>query len=96
MMAVYYIGAFDSWDTIQYIKIGYSENPEARLDQLNTASPLQLYLLTVEPGDRSVERARQDQFVEWSLHGEWFGVTDEVRDHCIALGADPEWFSGMA
>ncbi len=60
------------------IKIGYSVNPWARLEELRTANP-KLELLALERGSKELERQRHLQFDEIRQAREWFQVTDELN-----------------
>lgn len=77
---VYYIRCGD------LVKIGYSNDPAARLRSLQTGSPSRLELMVTEPGGRAVESARHEQFSDWRTEGEWFMLVPEVLEHLRALG----------
>jgi hypothetical protein len=74
---VYYIRFDDR------IKIGTTANPRQRLARLWHQE-----LLAFERGDRTVERARHEQFAASRWPGsEWFGITDELDAHVGLLRA---------
>jgi hypothetical protein len=54
------------------IKIGYSKNPEKRLNGLQSASPSPLLLLGKIHGGLEHESAFHEKFEQFRLHGEWF------------------------
>lgn len=62
------------------VKIGWSENPEKRLEQLQAASPDQLRILDYIIGDRHHERALHGRLSEYRLRGEWFDDCPPVRE----------------
>lgn len=54
------------------VKIGLSDNPTARLADLQTAHPRPLQLLMTLPGGWRDEQALHDAFADRRLSGEWF------------------------
>lgn len=61
-----------------YIKIGSSSNPLVRLDTMQFASPLQLRLIAIFPGDYREERKLHDRFEKSRRHNEWFAADKDV------------------
>lgn len=59
-------------------KIGYSNNPEIRLTQLQTANKSELELETVIDGTMQDEKKLHKLFSAKSLHGEWFKFSDSI------------------
>lgn len=70
--AVYFIQGVDGGP----IKIGYARNPEARLKDLQLASPVQLRLLAIVDGGKPRETELHQRFAHLRSHGEWF-IADE-------------------
>lgn len=68
------------------VKIGYSATPRTRLSALRAASSVPLRLLAVMPGPREVERAAHLRFASCCIGGEWFRVTDEIKQFVRDLG----------
>ena len=66
------------------IKIGFSSNPWARLNELLTASP-SAKLLAVEGGDMSVEKLRHEQFKEHRIEREWFKKHPSLLSHVATI-----------
>ena len=66
---VYFIGALGCGSKI---KIGHAVNPQSRMKQIQTWSPVDLVLLAAVPGDKRLERNIQDCFADCHSHGEWF------------------------
>ena len=65
---------------VQYVKIGYSKDPENRMKQLQTGNPLKLKLLGYIPGDLSQEALFHAYFKATRLpDSEWFKVRKEGR-----------------
>jgi hypothetical protein len=62
------------------LKIGISNNPEKRLQALQTGSPHKLEILkTQETNDaRKLERELHETFADFRLNGEWF--SDDVLE----------------
>ena len=87
---VYFIGAFD-WKTgaLEAIKIGKSNNPSARLKELQTATPHKLTLL----GSLGCNTEKQSlDFEEYFLrrcskkiHGDWVEVSEEFLSYVNEL-----------
>ncbi|MFJ8855661.1 GIY-YIG nuclease family protein [Streptomyces sp. NPDC102437] len=67
---VYLIGSAAS----TLVKIGWSDNPERRLRDLQTGSPLPLQLLAVFEGGAVVEAKLHRRFADKRRHGEWFDL----------------------
>jgi hypothetical protein len=60
------------------VKIGFSDNPARRLQELQVASAKHLNLIAVIEGDVSKERELQARFQEFRLSGEWFIPITEI------------------
>lgn len=61
-----------------YVKIGSSQMPFVRMDAMQFASPLQLRLIAIFPGDYRDERKLHDKFASSRRHNEWFAADGEV------------------
>lgn len=70
-------------------KIGISNDPEKRLDRLQTASPYKLKLLNIFPADNATaaEEKLHAVFHGQRKEGEWFSLTDEQRAVIEAIKA---------
>jgi hypothetical protein len=91
MLYVYFIQAGERGP----IKIGITQEPEARRDELQIGSPVDLVLLAAHPGTPALERALHRRFTEGNLRGEWFrpdtpGLAEEIQRavHLEALALD--------
>lgn len=69
------------------IKIGYSAEPEKRLQTLSTASPYPLRILKTTEGGKSLEQTLHQRFAEFQLEGEWFAPDDELLDFINEIGS---------
>ncbi|MEV7282654.1 GIY-YIG nuclease family protein [Streptomyces sp. NPDC093111] len=67
---VYLIGSTDS----SLVKIGWTDNPNRRLRDLQTGSPVVLQLLAVFEGGPIVEAELHRRFADKRRHGEWFDL----------------------
>lgn len=67
---VYLIGSPDS----PLVKIGWSDNPERRLRDLQAGSPVPLQLLAVFDGGHVIEAELHCRFADRRMHGEWFDL----------------------
>lgn len=62
-------------------KIGYSNNPDNRLIQLQTGNPFPLELTHIEEGELDKEREYHKKFKHLRLEGEWFNYNKEIKDY---------------
>jgi hypothetical protein len=80
---VYFIEAVG----LSRVKIGYSEDPESRLKQLLTGSPVALKIFAKMPGNQPMEKEIHSRFLHLKVENEWFHFTDEimayVEKNCI-------------
>lgn len=67
------------------VKVGWSENPQMRLAQLQSAHHETLTLIDAVPGGRDVEAAVHAQLAESRVRGEWFRDDEALRDQITAL-----------
>lgn len=78
-MFVYFIKAFGEKELIR-IKIGSSRDPQARLRQLQTGSPVQLKLMGVvkcrsDDHAKRIENLAHNLFYKQRRRGEWFRLS---------------------
>ncbi|MGA5873932.1 GIY-YIG nuclease family protein [Streptomyces cinereoruber] len=67
---MYLIGSTES----PLVKIGWTDNPERRLRNLQTGSPVPLTVLALFEGGAIVERELHHRFADKRRHGEWFDL----------------------
>ncbi|MYX32250.1 MULTISPECIES: GIY-YIG nuclease family protein [unclassified Streptomyces] len=81
---VYLIGS----PVVRPVKIGVSNDPEARLADLQVGSPVPLVLLWEAKGGQQLESALHQHFAAHRLHGEWFdfGEDDPISTVAAAAG----------
>ena len=60
------------------IRIGYSDNPFARLSQLQMGNSSELSIVSVFKGGREEEAELHDRFELNGVRGEWFSVDDNL------------------
>lgn len=60
------------------VKIGFSKNPNKRLESLQISSPERLIIIRVVEGTMWGERAAHRAFQKYRLHGEWFRFRPEM------------------
>lgn len=75
------------------IKIGFSQNPDSRLKQLQTGYPDTLKILCLVPGNEKTEKKIQNKFVDTRLNGEWFKPTTELLNEIEKLKAEYDQLS---
>jgi hypothetical protein len=67
------------------VKIGFTRNqPRTRLRELQTGSPFELCIIATERGTEQDERELHARFADCRLHGEWFELTEELREYINA------------
>lgn len=69
------------------VKIGVAGDVEARVAELQTGSPLPLYLIWKTRGGGSLERDLHERFSPYRIHGEWFDFGDENPAAVVASAA---------
>lgn len=70
------------------VKIGVSEFPHFRLEQLQKATPHPLELLGLEYGGRAHEKRLHERFADQHLHHEWFTLSGPIADHLVTVNTD--------
>jgi hypothetical protein len=78
---VYIIGT----DEFSWYKIGFSKSCEIRADQLGILLPFKIELFAAwrSYDARALEKEFHSKYARYNIHGEWFGMTWEQRDHLI-------------
>lgn len=79
----------------EFVKIGFSQKPYARIADLQTANGHQLRLLLTVPGTHADEQAAHAKFNRKRVAGEWFTFDDEMRVEAIRLGAKLDAPTGL-
>lgn len=78
----------DSWiyfiEGANKVKIGRSQDPEGRLETLQTGSPVPLVLFARMRGGPATERRLHEMFSNSLSHGEWYYLTDRLKDYIRA------------
>lgn len=74
---VYFIEAVG----LSRVKIGFSEDPESRLRQLLTGSPVTLKIFAKMPGSQIMEKEIHGRFQHLKVENEWFHFTDEIKSY---------------
>ncbi len=69
------------------VKIGVSDDPAARLADLQVGSPVPLLILWQTPGGQRLESALHAYFAPYRLHGEWFDFDEENPVALVATAA---------
>ncbi|MEU4012096.1 MarR family transcriptional regulator [Streptomyces pseudogriseolus] len=87
---VYVIGS----PVVRPVKIGVSDDPEERLEDLQTGSPVPLVLLWQVHGGQRLESLLHERFTAYRTHGEWFDFGDDdpiltVAEEAARLGYGP-------
>lgn len=69
------------------VKIGVARDVGSRLAELQTGSPLPLYLIWKTRGGGALERDLHERFSPYRIHGEWFDFGDENPAAVVASAA---------
>ena len=73
----------------EYVKIGYcSKNPTNRLSCLQVGNPAALELRAVMGGHLGTEAMLHERFKRYHIRGEWFRLSDEIRQYVQQLVLD--------
>ena len=70
------------------IKIGYSDNPFARLCQLQMGNSSELSILSIFKGGRDEELTLHKKLATNKVRGEWFVLDDSLMQELLAYQAD--------
>jgi hypothetical protein len=62
-------------------KIGFSDNPKERIQNLQTSYPWKLELISTLDGDISLERFIHNHFKEFNTSGEWFQYNESIKHY---------------
>ena len=74
---IYFITQID-----EYVKIGYTEDsPNQRLSALQIGNPKQLRLAYLLPGNKTKELKLHAKFAPYSVRGEWFYLSHEIKTY---------------
>lgn len=75
------------------IKLGYSKNPEKRLNKIASDTPFPCELLGQWPGTVADELDVHDKFAEERARGEWFRTTPRllafIAENAVVVGVTP-------
>lgn len=74
---IYFIGNKE----YDWVKIGFSHNPNTRLDGIQTGCPVELTIFYTHPGAQRVERKLHELFKDSHLRGEWFRLSGSVQEY---------------
>ncbi len=72
---VYFIKANDK------LKIGYANDPTKRIINMQVTNPYKLEVLLIIDGAYDLEKDLHKRFRESRLIGEWFELTDEIKEY---------------
>ena len=67
--------------SLNKIKVGYTENLPHRMKNMRTANPHGMVLIGTVNGNKNHEKKIQKVLKEYCVIGEWFKDCDEVRDY---------------
>lgn len=82
---IYFIRSYN-----QFIKIGYSSDPDYRKKCLQTGSPIKLHLQATMQGCFKTETGLHEMFSHLRTNGEWFKYTDELKWFIRAVVMNPD------
>ena len=79
----------------EYVKIGFTNDINNRLSQLQVSSPIKLFILGLIEGTVEDEYMYHLKFKNLHCHGEWFKYTDEINKFIETLNRDLMWKYGF-
>jgi hypothetical protein len=79
----------------EYVKIGFTNDINNRLSQLQVSSPVKLFILGLIEGTVEDEYMYHLKFKNLHCHGEWFKYTDEINKFIETLNRDLMWKYGF-
>lgn len=62
------------------VKIGYSDDPQRRLSDLQMGNHSRLEILATVPGGQDVEQMLHERFADSRIDGEWFDLSGNLRE----------------
>lgn len=68
----------------QFVKIGYTDDMAQRVRQYSTYNPSPVVVLKTEDGGREEEKLFHKRFSQYRTNGEWFFLTNEIKDYIYA------------
>lgn len=80
-MAIYFLAA----PQVGRVKIGYSDAPERRIQEIRLMCPVPVELIAVVGGSYKDEAALHRRFADLRRHGEWFDDVPEIRAEMMRL-----------
>ena len=60
-------------------KIGYSNNPNKRLKEVQTGCPYRLEILATFDGNIPTEKQLHEKYKEYNINGEWFRIEGNLK-----------------
>src|SRR2546425_6525605 len=72
--------------SMRAVKIGYAENADKRIAELQCGCPEDYQILTVFPGGRDDEGGLHTRFAEYRIRGEWFRNEGEIAQFAWDMG----------
>lgn len=76
---IYLIGNLE----YNFVKIGYSVNPEKRLMEIQTGCPFPLVLFDKFEGTISKEKLLHRKYKRLRTYGEWFRIEGKLAELCV-------------
>lgn len=75
---VYCIWEYKDGGGMEYVKVGFSTNPQARVAELQTGNPRPLKLISMKEGTLEDEAALHAKYIKENVLQEWFRPTKEL------------------
>jgi DNA-binding XRE family transcriptional regulator len=79
----------------EFVKIGYTNNFNNRLIQLQVSSPTKLDVLGLIKGTKEDELRHHKMFSKYHSNGEWFNLSEEIYEYIDTLDKDLMWKYGF-
>jgi hypothetical protein len=76
-------------ETQGHVKIGYSNDPQRRFNNLTVGCPTKCTLIAVIEGDMADEKDIHERFKANRIRGEWFEFTPEINAFMAKRAVEP-------
>jgi DNA-binding transcriptional regulator YiaG len=78
-----------------YVKIGYTNDINRRMSDLQISCPVKIDLMALVEGDMAEESRYHEMFSNYYSHGEWFRFSKEIEDFLSNLDKSLLWKYGF-
>lgn len=73
----------------EFVKIGYTANPNSRMSKFKTNNPYECRLVALIDGGKIIEAQMHERFAEFHHRGEWYRCGDALMSFIASLSEQP-------